>query len=129
DHHASIYEHINTIIRNKTDMQIEQNVDEVTKALARLAGLISIHLAAEDKFLYPNLEKSDNETVRDLSRSFNAEMGGLAKTFMDYKEEFMTPTKIKANLAKFRQDTDRVIGALQERMQREDNDLYPLVQE
>ena len=56
-------------------------------------------------------------------------MGGLAAIFMAYKEAFMTPTKIKADIPKFRQETERIIGALLERLQREDKELYPLVAE
>ena len=41
----------------------------------------------------------------------------------------MTPTKIKNNPADFLQETKQVIVALLERLRREDNELYPLVEE
>ena len=129
DHHASIYEYIHAINSCHSDLQVEQQADAIAKSLARLAGLISIHLAAEDKFLYPSLSQSSDDTVRQMAMRFEQDMGGLAAIFMAYKEAFMTPTKIKADIPKFRHETERVIGALLERLQREDKELYPLVAE
>ena len=129
DHHAGIYELIDTITCAKTPSEVTQQADTIARALSRLAGLISIHLAAEDKFLYPNLKKSGLEKVRDTASRFDLEMGHLADTFKGYKEAFMTPTKIKNNPADFLQETKQVIGALLERLRREDNELYPLVEE
>ena len=129
DHHAGIYELIDTITCARTASEATQQADAIARALSRLAGLISIHLAAEDKFLYPNLKKSDVEKVRDTATQFDEEMGHLADTFKAYKEAFMTPTKIKNAPADFLQETQQVIGALLKRLRREDNELYPLVEE
>ena len=129
DHHASIYEYIHAINSCHSDLQVEQQAEAIAKSLARLAGLISIHLAAEDKFLYPSLSQSPDDTIRQMAVRFEQDMGGLAATFTAYKEAFMTPSKIKADIPKFRQETQRVIGALLERLQREDKELYPLVAE
>ena len=129
DHHEGIYKLLDTITGAKTETQAVNQADDISRALSRLAGLISIHLAAEDKFLYPNLAKSEVPKIRETATTFDQEMGHLADTFTTYKEAFMTPTKIKNNPAGFLQETHRVIGALIERLQREDQELYPLVEE
>ena len=123
DHHDSIGKLIASIDRMDTAEKVERGASDLSSAISRLAGLISVHLAAEDKFLYPNLSKSSNEKLREMSKTFEKEMGGLAKAFMAYKEDWMTPTKIKDNPAACLAATQATIGALKKRLAREDKEL------
>lgn len=125
--HLDLYDRIHALQQYQTVSDVEAHSAELALALAKLAGLLSIHLAAEDNYLYPNLAQSTNDRVRQTSISFHEEMGGLAKEFIAYKEAFMTATKIKQDPAGFLTATASAVKALLERLTREDRDLYPLV--
>ena len=127
NNHRDIYTHIHSLQQYKTAAAVDAHAAELSTTLAKLAGLLSIHLAAEDNYLYPNLAKSENEQVRKTSIAFHQEMGGLAKEFMAYKDTFMTATKIKQDPAGFLAATDAAVGSLLKRLEHEDCDLYPLV--
>ena len=129
DHHEGICKLIQIIDRADTAEKMQRPADDLAGAISRLAGLISVHLAAEDKFLYPNLAKSNDEKLRETATAFEKEMGGLAKAFMAYKEDWMTPTKIKEAPDACLAATQATIGALKKRLAREDKELYPLVEE
>ena len=125
--HIDLYDRIHKLQQYQTVSDVDAHSAELALALAKLAGLLSIHLAAEDNYLYPNLAKSTNDQVRQTSIAFHQEMGGLAKEFTAYKETFMTATKIKQDPAGFLTATASVVSALRERLTRGDRDLYPLV--
>lgn len=129
DHHKNIYDLIHTIQDCSSVEAVQSHAEELSRSLSRLAGLIAIHLAAEDKFLYPHLAKSPHEEIRETAASFNKEMGGLADAFTNFKGSYMTPSKIKANPQKYLSDSQQIIGALVQRLEHEDQKLYPLVEE
>ena len=94
--------------------------------LSNLAGKLNLHLAMEDKALYPRLmEKKDAESGV-LARKYMDEMGGLAQVFTTYNSKWQV-SAISADAAGFCRETQTVFAALGKRIEREDNHLYPLV--
>ncbi len=129
DHHTSIYALLKQLSGFSSASMLTANAEEASRAISRLAGLLTVHLAAEDKFLYPSLARSEDEHIRTTAAHFEEEMGHLASTFLTYKEAWMTPTKIRQNPAACLEATKEVLAALQERLDREDAQLYPLLQD
>ena len=129
DHHTSIHSLLKHLSAFTSASILAANAEEASRAVSRLAGLLTVHLAAEDKFLYPNLARSEDEHIRTTAARFDEEMGHLASTFLSYKEAWMTPTKIRQNPAACLDATKEVLAALQERLGREDAQLYPLLQD
>lgn len=129
EHHASIRALLKTLDAASSEAAVTAHAEEISRAISRLAGLLSVHLAAEDKFLYPSLARSNDEKIRTTSAHFAEEMGDLANVFLSYKEDWMTPTKIRQDPAACLAATKNVLAALRERLGREDEQLYPLLAE
>ena len=93
--------------------------------LSALAGKLTVHLAMEDKALYPRLAEAKVETARGLARAFQQEMGGLAQAFANYNQKWQADT-IKADPGGFARETHAVFAAIGRRIGRENEELYPL---
>jgi hemerythrin-like domain-containing protein len=94
--------------------------------LAKLTGVLQLHLAAEDRALYPRLRASSDAAVADTARRFMREMGGLAQVYGEFEARWRSASAIQANPDGFRAETAAVLGALGTRIARENAELYPL---
>jgi hypothetical protein len=97
----------------------------VRTELSRLAGVLKMHLSIEDEVLYAALAQSQDRTVRETARQFAEEMGGLAARFTTYNS-LWTLHAIEADPAAFVAETRALFTALAERIDRENQLLYPL---
>ena len=86
DHHTSIYALLKQLSGFSSASMLTANAEDASRAISRLAGLLTVHLAAEDKFLYPSLARSEDEHIRTTAAHFEEEMGHLASTFLTYKK-------------------------------------------
>jgi hypothetical protein len=93
--------------------------------LSGLAGKLTVHLAMEDKALYPRLAQVNVDNSRAMAATFQKEMGGLAGAFADYNQKWQQ-NAILADPAGFARATQEVFGALGRRIARENAELYPL---
>lgn len=90
----------------------------------RLNHVLMVHLAKEDKLLYPRLKASGEPRTRGLADRFAEEMGGLGATYGAYTAEW-TMERVAADWPGFAVATRTGMRALRQRIQREERDLYP----
>lgn len=98
----------------------------ISLTLAKLFGLLRIHLAQEDQCLYPALVASDDERIASVANRFVAEMGGLSKILESFGERWSCRKAISENFEAFCSETATVLDALNNRILRENEELYPL---
>ena len=96
-------------------------------ALSKLAGKLVLHLGAEDKYLYPDLMASKDAETQKTAQAFVEEMGGIAEAFIAYKDKWTTASAIQSNVAGFIDETKAIYGALANRIDKENNILYPMM--
>ncbi len=109
-------------------------VDEIAKAasdpasiaayLTRLRSILLAHLNIEDNWLYPQLARSPNSTVRHKAERYTREMGGLRDVFAALWERWGDPGAIEGAPEAWQWDWQPFERALSARMDAEDNDLY-----
>lgn len=99
---------------------------EITLMIARLTGILRIHLALEDEILYPALRKSSNPRTAEIAERNWREMGGLADTYLDFADAWKSADVLLAEQARFRSESTAVFKALAERIAREHREVYPL---
>lgn len=103
--------------------------NRVRSSLVSLSGKVFTHLAAEDHALYPRLLTSRNPEVSGTAKKFADEMGGIAEEFEHYIEHWFNGKVISAQIEEFRSESDRLFGALAERIAKEENILYKLAKD
>lgn len=99
---------------------------EITMMLARLTGILRIHLALEDEILYPALRRSSNPRTAEIGERYWQEMGGLADKFLDFVDRWKRADAVLSEQARFRSESATIFKALAERIEKEHREIYPL---
>lgn len=114
-------------IRAQVERSAEQpDVLQLVRLLTKLNGLLRVHFAQEDCLLYPAMIAGRDRSAARLAQQYQAEMGGLAQQFETYMRCWLSSAAILAAFAEFRADTLEILAALDARIEREDQLLYPL---
>ena len=114
-------------LRDLTHLGVSAS-DEIAGALVKFSTTIRLHLAAEDKFLYPSLEKSEDPQIVALSRRFENEMADIANRFMTFARNWNIGPKIAADFEGFRRAANMTLKPVWDRMQQENHDFYPRIE-
>jgi len=122
--HKNIYTIISEVNNDLRD--VDNNAASIAKSISRLAGMLKIHLGNEDRFLYPSMQKSSDLTLQNKASAFQDEMGNLSGEFMLFKDNYNTQSKVIKNKETAKKDIENMCKKIVGRMNREDNDLYPL---
>lgn len=85
------------------------------------------HLTREDWLLYPSLLQSSDKLISGTAQRFIDEMGGLLATYKTWSGEWPTE-RVIADWQIFVTETSALLDALAQRIDRENNELYPLVE-
>ena len=107
--------------------QVTGDVNAVRNLLSTLAGKLNVHLSMEDKVLYPKLLDHQDANVRLMANKFNNEMGKIKEVFQGYLQKWQTGIAIQKDPASFTNDTKGIFDAISKRIERENNELYALV--
>ena len=88
----------------------------------RLNYALVVHLAKEDKLLYPRLRRHD--ATRGLAARITAEAGGLADAYLDYSRTWPIE-RVEADWRGFGAATRKIVETARHRTLREERDLFP----
>ena len=91
-----------------------------------LARLVSAHLAYEGAHLYPALERAGGRAA-ELGRAMSTEMAELGAQLGDHVRKW-TSDGITNDWEHFALTSKAMIDTLKARMEREERELYPLLQ-
>ena len=125
--HSEVMDLTGYILNKIKNHTVEQNLSEIAKDINMISGKLKIHLLNEDKHLYPHLLNSSDVKLKTFGQKYSEEMEKVSKLYEDYKSKYNTANKIKQNLAEFNMDTNQIFGALANRIDREEKELYPLL--
>lgn len=93
--------------------------------LSKMAGLVTLHLAMEDRSVYPTLAAHPDASVRAVGKRYSDEMVGIAAVFGDYMKNWQTTAQMRADPAGFSAASKAVFNALSKRIHFEHKELYP----
>lgn len=110
----------------KTD--VVGNADALFVELKKINATIRLHLAIEDRMLYPALVNAGDPKIAAIGKRFQHEMGGLAATYEDFAARWDTASRIAAHPQDFGQQLEAMLQALHARIQHEDRELLPLAE-
>ena len=123
DHQSllALYGEINTAFE-------EKRYDDVSSMLTTFKGDLNAHLLTENVRLYIYLEHAlkGDETSKDLIHGFRKEMDEIAKVAVGFLKKYETIGVDEDLAAHFATDLATIGKVLVERIQKEENTLYPL---
>lgn len=98
------------------------------QSFVTLAAKLNIHLAFEDRALYPPLLDHVDPTVRTKAKAYLGEVGGLKASLSTHLERWLSSTKVQEEPEVFRRETADLMDALDRRLEAEDGDFYPTLE-
>ena len=107
--------------------EIVAHAGELRRAMARFAGKLTVHASMENEALYPRLLAHHDEAVREKAGTLFREVKNQYGAFAVYTKRWPTTASIEGDPQTFARDTKKVLMTLWMRMQRENDELYPLV--
>ena len=112
---------LTTLINGTLD---RANATLIAELINKTTGVLNMHLASEDSFVYPKLLESSDTRVRSITKRYMDEMTKIADAYLAFHKKYNTPSKILADTAEFKQTFKKVRDALLLRMEREEKELY-----
>ena len=101
---------------------------QIARGIVAISSTIRLHLAVEDRMLYPALQAGSNAELARLGAQFQQEMGEIASRFMLFVRRWNTAERIAADPEGFRAEANVALRSVYERMRREDRDFYPRIE-
>jgi iron-sulfur cluster repair protein YtfE (RIC family) len=125
--HLEILSCISTL-RSLVRSGIGNNAEEIAKLIVMMSSTIKLHLAVEDKILYPALQNANNVSLASMGKRFQDEMTSIAHAYLTFARKWNTAAIVSHNPEGFRSDANSVLRTLYDRMRKEDTDFYPVVE-
>lgn len=117
-----------TDLRNLAQTDIIENADPIAQMIVSISSTIKLHLATEDSMLYPALARSLHADAAQVGKTFQSEMGGIAAAYLAFSRKWNYGPRVAAKPDTFKSGANHIFKALHERIQRENEELYPLVE-
>lgn len=112
----------------KSDDISREVAEQIYDLLSELNGCLHFHLKMEDELFYPALLRHPDDKIVKKTRQFQEEMGGLLDEFNKYINKWTDAAAVRNNSDEFNKKTRKIFNALAYRIEKEDNELYPLVE-
>ncbi|WP_374526208.1 hemerythrin domain-containing protein [Sphingopyxis sp.] len=100
---------------------------ELASVRGMLRDTLTRHLKCEDWALYPTLQAKGDPDLSRLAHQFVDEMGHIASDFAAYDARW-TMAAVESDWAGFCTETTGILDALAMRIEREEQDLYPVAE-
>jgi hypothetical protein len=103
---------------------LEIEAFKISQQINILAGKLKIHLGTEDRYMYPYILEKGSDELKRIAQGYVIEMGTISDEFLNYKNRFNTKSKIINDSKGFVTETSKIIKVLEERIKKEDSNLY-----
>lgn len=107
---------------------IANHKDDLSRGLMMLRFKVKLHLAAEDKFLYPAIGTQTQPAIDHLSGAMREEMAGISSDFLLFAARWERADSIHTDPDLFHANTTHIIKVLRHRIQHENTEFYPAIE-
>lgn len=125
--HVSILGSIQRL-RELAHAGIQEHADDIAHGIVSMSSIIKLHLAVEDRALYPALQKSGDAELARMGQRYQHEMGTIAQEYDAFSRRWNQAWSLRQDPEAFRRDANHVLRMVYERMQKENRDFYPRIE-
>lgn len=126
-HHVDILKGIATLRRLAHGGVVDHAMD-IARELGALSSLVQLHLAIEDRILYPSLQKGGDAQLAAMGKAYQEDMKGIAHAYISFSRKWGLAAALAKAPEDFRNEANSVLKALHARMQRENTEFYPAIE-
>ena len=125
--HADIMSNISAL-RRLAQAGVAQNAADIARLIVSMSSTIKLHLAVEDQALYPALQRGDNPELARMGQQYQTDMGPIAQAYEAFARRWNRADSVLHDEQAFRDDANRVLRIVNERIQPENRDFYPRIE-
>ncbi len=107
---------------------ITRNAAEIVRGIADLSAVVKLHLAIEDRILYPALQASQDSLLVQMGRAYQEDMKGIANAYIAFARRWNSSAAVAEKAEQFRAEANQVLKTLHQRMQKENKEFYPAIE-
>ncbi|QAA92959.1 hemerythrin domain-containing protein [Pollutimonas thiosulfatoxidans] len=115
-------------LRKFSQAGIQENATEIARQVKALGSVVTLHLAVEDRILYPSLQKGADLKLAEMGRAYEEDMKGIANEFIAFSRKWSVAKTVAEKAEEFRAEANSVLKVLHSRMQRENTEFYPAIE-
>lgn len=115
-------------LRTLVKSGIGNNAKDIARLIISMSSIIKLHLAVEDKILYPALQHANNASLARMGKKFQDEMTSIALAYLDFARKWNSASTVAQDPEGFRSDANSVLRVLHDRMRKENTDFYPMIE-
>ena len=125
--HVEILQRIDGL-RKLAHAGVEANADSIAQQIKELGKVVTLHLAIEDRILYPAVQKAEDAQVAAMGAAYQDEMKGIANRYIRFTNQWSDAKRVAAEADAFRAAANTVLKDVYLRMQRENHEFYPAIE-
>lgn len=125
--HIEILDGIDAL-RSLSKGGVAAHAAQIASGIVSLSRVITLHLAVEDRILYPTLENSSSTALANMSRTYRHDMARVANPFIAFARKWRVANTIENDPEGFRNEANIVLRQVYERMSKEDREFYPAIE-
>lgn len=115
-------------LRRHAHAGIVEHAAEIAALIIAMSSVIKVHLAVEDRMLYPAVQKSPDPALASMGRAYQEEMQAIASAYIDFSRRWNTAAQVARAPEQFRSEANTVLKAVHQRMQKENREFYPAIE-
>jgi len=115
-------------LRKLVHAGIEANVYAIAQQVKDLGTVVKLHLAIEDRILYPAVRQAPDARIAAMGEAYQNEMKGIANEYIRFTTKWSDPKHVAADPESFRAAANVVLKNVYQRMQRENREFYPAIE-
>lgn len=116
------------VLRRCAKTGVAEHAAEIARLVIEMSSVVKLHLAAEDRTLYPALRSGEYAALASMGRTFEAEMADIVAAYVPFSRHWNTAAAVRSDPEGFRADANLVLRRVHERVQRENLDFYPAIE-
>ncbi|NLC36180.1 MAG: hemerythrin domain-containing protein [Alcaligenaceae bacterium] len=125
--HVDILQRIDAL-RKLAHGGIQTNSHTIAQQVQDLGKVVNLHLAIEDRILYPAVRKTADARIAAMGQAYQEEMKGIANRYIRFTNTWSDPARVAAEPDAFRDAANTVLKMVYQRMQRENREFYPAIE-
>ena len=125
--HVDILERI-AALRRLSHGGVQANATQIAEQVKQLGSVLALHLAIEDRILYPTVRKAADPEIARMGETYQTEMKGIATAYQRFTRRWSDAAQVIADPEAFRLAANTVLKEVFMRMQRENREFYPAIE-
>lgn len=107
--------------------RVGKEAKDACRVVGKIAGLLIMNMAHEDKNLFPELLSSSNKQIKDAAQKFAVETKNVRKVADKFMSKWVVIKNVQAQPVEFIKDAKMLITSLTESIENKNSQLYDLV--